>query len=501
MRYKLIFILVIISASFLRIYELNNIPNGLYADELSSGYDAYSVLETGKDRYGIFLPILFRSFGDYIPGAYNFSIIPFIYLFDLNAFSIRLPAAIFGILSVILIFFITKRIFNEKIALIAGFFSAISPWHLQYSRIAFPAISFLFMFLLSFLLLLKSIKNIKYLILSSITLGLTFYTYAVSKLFVPLFLLIFLIIYRKNFNFNVVKKNYKVIIIAIIIFVLISFLPFYLTFYGKGNERFSELSIFNKEKTDTPLKEFIKNYFSYYSPDFLFFGGDKNLRHGIRNIGQLYWFDIILVLTGLILALLNLKKKKNKLLIFWLLIFPIAAALTNEGNPHATRSLIGLPVFIILSSYGFYYIFNFLKKNNKRILKIIFVIFILLSVFNIGYYFKNYYIDYPRYSKDLFQAKLDDAFDYLEENKDNYNRVIISDSIKPETYIYILFYTKFNPGEYQKYGFSKSKYKVDNVWLNKYNEENIYLAMPYEFKNLTGKIIYYSDGEPAFKIV
>ena len=85
--------------------------------------------------------------------------------------------------------------------------------------------------------------------------------------------------------------------------------------------------------------------------------------------------------------------------------------------------------------------------------------------------------------------------------KQDYDKVIISDSILPETEIYILFYTKLDPESYQKYGLGKSKYKVDNVWINDYDKDNLYLVMPYEFKNLSGKIIYYSDGEEAFKII
>lgn len=197
-----ILILIILIASFIRIFELDKVPYGLFTDEVSEGYDAYSILKTGNDRYGNYLPLIFRSMDDYILPFYNYSIIPFILLFDISAWAVRLPAAIFGILSVIIVFFLVRRMFNEKIALLASFFLAVSPWHSHYSRIAFPAIGFSFLFILSFFLMYKGLENKKYFILSSIPFALSFYTYHTSKLFIPLFILGF-------FFFNRRKINYK----------------------------------------------------------------------------------------------------------------------------------------------------------------------------------------------------------------------------------------------------------------------------------------------------
>src|SRR3989338_7228573 len=77
MNHKVVFTGIIILAALLRLLWLGSIPAGIYADEASSGYDAFSLLHTGSDRHGEFLPLLFRSFGDYIPPVYNYSIIPF----------------------------------------------------------------------------------------------------------------------------------------------------------------------------------------------------------------------------------------------------------------------------------------------------------------------------------------------------------------------------------------------------------------------------------------
>jgi len=52
-------------AVYLRLFQFGEVPNGLYQDETAIGFNAYSILETGKDEYGKDFPLYFRSFGDY----------------------------------------------------------------------------------------------------------------------------------------------------------------------------------------------------------------------------------------------------------------------------------------------------------------------------------------------------------------------------------------------------------------------------------------------------
>src|SRR3990170_8801932 len=109
MRTKLLIILILLLAFVLRFYNLSQNPPGLYWDEVSNGYNAYSVLKTGKDEYGVFLPSVFRSYDDYKPPVYIYSIIPSIVIFGLNEFAVRFPSAAGGVLTVFLVYLITKK--------------------------------------------------------------------------------------------------------------------------------------------------------------------------------------------------------------------------------------------------------------------------------------------------------------------------------------------------------------------------------------------------------
>jgi 4-amino-4-deoxy-L-arabinose transferase-like glycosyltransferase len=167
-------IITLIVGAFFRFSKLGSSPSGLYVDEASIGYSAFSVLKTGRDEYGKTLPILFRSFSTFQSPVYTYLTVPFIYLFGLSPFSTRLPSALFGTLSIILIYFIAKQLFLESnsnddtkektleteiFAQCAAFFMAISPWHIQYSRTAYESNIALFFLLLGSLMFFYALRR------------------------------------------------------------------------------------------------------------------------------------------------------------------------------------------------------------------------------------------------------------------------------------------------------------------------------------------------------
>ena len=59
------FLFILTLATFLRLYRLKDNPAGFFCDEASIGYNAYSILTTGKDEWGQPWPLFFRAFGEY----------------------------------------------------------------------------------------------------------------------------------------------------------------------------------------------------------------------------------------------------------------------------------------------------------------------------------------------------------------------------------------------------------------------------------------------------
>jgi len=315
--YFILFFIILFSL-FIRIINLEKNPNGFTVDEAQFGYDAYSILKIGMDHYGKFFPFYFEGLGYGANPVFVYSIIPFIKFMGLSIFSVRFTSVFWGILTIIGTYFLTKEIYDEKIALVSSFLVSISPWAFQYSRMAITEIVSAPPFIIfGILFLIRGVKKSdeKQLYLGSFLLIFSTYTHAIAKLFSPILFFSFIVIYRKFF-----KKHIKTSILCLLIFLITITPVFYFTFFDIGNRRFTTVSIFdenylnqNREKLNskyiyTPglnllIKNdyfvysyiFLNNYLSHISLDFLFLTGDQILRHSIRGFGQLFIFELPLI--------------------------------------------------------------------------------------------------------------------------------------------------------------------------------------------------------------
>src|SRR6202046_3437384 len=50
----------LLAGAGLRVARLSSVPLGLAQDEAVDGYDAYSILKTGRDHHGNFMPIVMQ---------------------------------------------------------------------------------------------------------------------------------------------------------------------------------------------------------------------------------------------------------------------------------------------------------------------------------------------------------------------------------------------------------------------------------------------------------
>lgn len=461
---KYFLILILLLAGFLRFYKLSSVPVSLYWDEVSLGYNAYSILKTGKDEHGNFMPLTnFPAFGDYKPPLYIYATVPSIAAFGLNEFALRFPSAFFGTLTVLLTYFLARKLTaSDKIGAISAFFLAISPWHLQFSRGAFEANLGLFFSTLGIFLFLHTPK-IKWLILPSLASFLAaMYTFTGQRLFVPFILIILFIQFRKD-----LVKNFKIALFAAIIFG-ITFWPLYsfATQTIEGRLRFDEVTIFKdldpinlsvtyREKDNyiwwsgiihnrrlNYAYQYLIHYFDAFNPSFLFSRGDVNPRLSIQEVGELYYFDLPLILAG-VYFLLSSRQKYRFLIIGWLLISPIGPATARE-TPHALRMIHILPTFQIISALGAYYLYQLIKYKKAYITVLSLVIFL-----NLFYYLHMYYIHWPLNFSGAWQFGYKQAIESIKPLYRDSDQIIVSNSLG-RPYIYALFYLQVEPEEYWK---------------------------------------------------
>ena len=326
--------LIIILAIALRFWHISQNPPSLYWDEASLGYNAYSILKTARDEHGKFLPFSnFAAFGDYKPPGYIYLTVPAIAVFGLNEFSVRFPSAFFGVLTVLITYFLVKKLWNrEIIALVASFFLAISPWHIQFSRGAFEANVGLFFSTLGIYLFFKfALDRPAYLMLSALPFLAAMSTFTGQRLFVPFILIVLVFQFRKQIYLNLKT----VIIVSVISLILFWPLFRFVTQTIEGKLRFNEVTIFKdldpinqsvvyRQRDNFSwwsgvihnrrlfyLHEYLSGYLDAFSPTFLFTSGDVNPRLSIQEQGELYYFDIILVFAGLYFIFAKKQKRQE----------------------------------------------------------------------------------------------------------------------------------------------------------------------------------------------
>ena len=479
MRNKIVLLgLICIIAFILRFYKLGEIPNGLQRDETSLGYNAYSILLTARDEHGVFLPQNFKAFGEYKLPGYIYTLVPFIQVFGLTPFSVRLPSALFGICTVLLMYFLVKELFSSRnyelgttnLPIIASLLLALNPWHIHFSRGAFEVTLALFFLTAGTYLFLVGIrKQPLIIVLSLISFALSAYTYNISRLFVPLFLLYILFTFRNQF-----LSLTKPIKLLLAITGILSFLPLVIGLLSQGGlSSTSGTFIFSSSAIQAPLLEyrsylvslpvfFVKLFFnsyiltmwhyltnivSYASVQFFFITGSLHGNHGIGTIGQWYLWEFIPIILGLLMLIRYKTQKAESLLLVWIVLTVGIASLTREA-PQATRSFFLIIPITICSGIGITWIIEHMKPHTN-VSKIIASIGILFIAYNFVYYLTTYYVQFP-----VSYAKAWSSEDFLLstyiQTHDKEYKSIIFDKNAGFTYTSFLFYTKYPPRDFQK---------------------------------------------------
>ncbi|MBI4119460.1 MAG: glycosyltransferase family 39 protein [Parcubacteria group bacterium] len=373
----LLLILIIIIATFLRLYNLKEWPPGLYPDEAVNGNNALEVLRTTPPAGGfkVFYPENNGREGLFI----NIQAM-FLKYFGVNEpWVLRLPSAIFGILTVLGLYFLTKELFQTAASdkqqatsagLLASFFLATSFWHINFSRIGFRAIMAPFFLVWAIYFLLQSLKTINYklqAILGGVFYGLGFYSYIAYRI-TPLFVG-FIPIYRFLRNKDGAER--KKILLSTFYFLLSTFivaLPIGIYFLEHPADFFgrtSEVSIFSSTHPLSDLGLNIVKTAAMFN-----WHGDWNWRHNYAGKPELFWPVGILFLTGILGGAWKALRQKQyfnpeMFSFIWIATAALPVVISNEGVPHALRSLLMAPPVFILAASGGLVIYAFVKKYSR----------------------------------------------------------------------------------------------------------------------------------------
>jgi len=474
-KFWILFFLVIGIGSFIRFWDLGQHPPALNRDEVAIGYNAYSLLQTGRDEWGESWPLSFKSFGDYkMPGYIYATMIP-VAIWGLTEFSVRFWSALAGSIALILIYFLTRWLFTQlnfskrKVrtwSLVSVVILALNPWHIYFSRVGFEANLNLTLFLLGLTSFLYGLKRRRLLVVSALAFSAMLYTYSSSFIFLPFFGLTLLIMFGKQL-FE--KRDCWLSLAGVIFLILGSYALWSVwqvsaaktnitifsdpgildSYHHLRAEMFAQSPLWARAWFNRPFfyfRLFLQNYLSSFSPRFLFISAGDHPWHQISGMGHFYWLDGLFMVLGL--GTLVLKRNRASLfLLAWILLAPLPSAITIDA-PHATRMLQLILALVVLISLGLQFIWQLSCKWAKPAQRLVLISLVFMYGFQVLRFGYLYIVQYPKNLPRPMLPGIDQAIDWVETQDSG--RVVIFTNPLDFAYVYVAFYRPLDPVEVQK---------------------------------------------------
>jgi len=455
----------------LRFYWLGQVPAGFLSDEAAVGYNAYSLIKTGRDEFGQSWPLFFRSFGEGKLTLYVYEAVLPVLVFGLNQFSVRFMPAFLGSLTVGIIYLLTKELLQkkplprERIALLASFSLAVMPWHIHFCRGVFGQESLFWTALGSWLFLLGRRREKPFLTLAAFfSFTASLLTYHAARVFTPLWLMFLLV-------FCWQKTSRKRNLMKIILFSVLIIIPSVLIVKSSvGGARGGGISLFHSQsgvqiklqesimecrdkpfwlirlfhnKLESYLRDLGQRYFSHFNPDFLFFSGDPlRPRYRVPHVGQLLLVQAPFFLVGIYLFF----QLKLWPVSAWLALGPLPAAITFE-TPSSVRAIFMTLPLAWAVSLGINWFYGLFARKRKFLLAVFLVLIVFFS-WSFGYYLDAYYVHQEVHQPYYWQYGYRQLVARINELEADYQRVEITDA-RGNPYIFFLFYNRYDPVKFQ----------------------------------------------------
>jgi 4-amino-4-deoxy-L-arabinose transferase-like glycosyltransferase len=471
-------------------YQLGKIPAGFYIDEAMPGYNAYSLLLTGKDEYAKSFPIVLRFYGAYNPPLFTYLTIPVISLVGLNVFSTRFVSALSGFLLSLVIYLILKhsKVTKDRTTALLGMvLSLISPWVILHSRVGYEVSLGLLLFALGVLIFWRALTDNKYFIWGFLFLSLSTYAAYAERYLVPAFIVGFLIVFREKVlkvkNLKILAKGVLLAVLSQIPHFLILFTP---AFFPKSDlvnaayisEQSSKIYSLIPGYISYLLafsRELLAQYTTYFSPRSLFFLPDPDLQRSAPELSVFYFWMIVPYFFGIYLLW---KKRSNdffKLVLMLLLISPIPAALTRDPfSTHRAFPLV-LPL-ILLISLG---VDDIIRRFPRKLWVPVFSLTVMISLLLL---WRSYFVLLPNERAKYWGYGLEQLSEIVQANPEKIF-VIDQGRIKP-VFPQMAFFLKYPPEKYQT---ETERGVKDNYYTNPD------FIPEYTFANIEARDIYWGE--------
>jgi len=470
---------ILLLAATLRFWQLGRIPEGFHADEAAFGYNAYSILKTGKDEYAKPYPLILQSFNDYKGAIYAYLTIPFILIQGLNEWSVRAPSAVFGVLFVLLTFALVYKISTKlHLALLSMMLAGISPVGIMLSRVQSDPLVCVFFFYLGYYLWLLWFekKNICYYFLSIISIIVSFYTYPSTRLFVLPFLILMGVLDWPGYS-------KKIRLSAVFAFLCVGIVVGAMSLTS-ARVRLTQISVFSKMDVQLPLDEKIRedgamgmsvfatrvfhnkvtaygqflfdNFADYISYKFLFRQAGQPVREAIPDSGVLLLIELPFFLIGIYSSFKNRFSYGIKA-VLWFLLVPAILSIARDETPNIHRFFLATIPLHMVVAIG---IATLYKKFAAKYKIAFYVTVSSLFFVNVVFFLHQLFIHQPIHQPTYRNNTHNELANALKKLYVSYD-VVVSQKILEQ----MLFYWPVDPGTYQAEG---SPRDLDNAWYRNF---------------------------------
>ena len=406
----LVFLGVFVVIAFFHVWQLDNIPRGIFHDEGVNGFESYALQQTGMDTFKEPWPFYFTALWDYRGPYFMYPAAAVFALVGPSIAALRSVSAMYFLLFLLCTYALLWRLFKSNLVRIYGVIAmGTLPWLFTISRVAFRVNAQIFFVMLALFMVHVTWKAKKHILLhAAVTgtfIGLTVHSYESSKVVMPLMLvgtLVFL--WRKG------KGAVLTIGAAAVIAALPTIIFGYYHAEDFSNRAKATSYLYDDITQGEKLKLFAKSYADLWSPDYLLLHGDTQLRHSTHFGGQVYWIVAALALLAFLSLFFSPSRRRVKFsekdpfafyVLYLVLIGSTAAALTIAEGPHGIRSLQTGAFLALFSCYGLAVLLQ-IQKDSVR--KAVTTLCLCVLVLESGLYLHDYFVSYPARSEVAFDS-------------------------------------------------------------------------------------------------
>ncbi|MBP7745375.1 MAG: glycosyltransferase family 39 protein [Phycisphaerae bacterium] len=363
-------VLILIGAGALRLPALDTVPPGLNQDEACNAWNAYCLLKTGRDQFGVPWPIFYtRALGENRSTLFLYWMRPFQAVCGLSIWATRLPAAAGGLLTILLMYWVGARLFDRGTGLAAAALLAANPIHIQMTRWGHEASLTPLLTLLPLAGLLwaglwpatpapsPATRGILRALLAGLLTGVCCYGYPAVRLFVPVFLLAVAAVTWRGWWPLLRERRGRLAVLAWVVGFVVTFGPLAYVHVAEPHKIARRGDVtwawLDDDPPATRVAAVLVRYISHFSPDVLFWRGDEYDRVWTPRTGFMPRYTLPLLIAGAAVCGARLGRgRAASVLLAAVLLYPVADCLNWHVSLQALRSSAGLWALVLLAALG-----------------------------------------------------------------------------------------------------------------------------------------------------